>query len=131
MIGRILPITAIIVPFWLVRAMVSWSETFEVLPAILVVEARSPPRNGSGPITWIATWWTSRAGVVSLIATMLFLRVWQPKRIWRFEDERQEDAAKVGTQRSGRRLHRRADSQGLAALCDSLRPSCCSGDCLA
>src|ERR1700736_3390418 len=36
-VGRILPITAIIVPFWLVRAMVSWSETFEVLPAILVV----------------------------------------------------------------------------------------------
>src|SRR5436853_507252 len=36
-IGRILPITGIIVPFWLVRAMVSWSETFEVLPAILVV----------------------------------------------------------------------------------------------
>src|ERR1043165_2021067 len=37
MIGRILPITAIIVPFWLVRAMVSWTETFEVFPAILVV----------------------------------------------------------------------------------------------
>ncbi len=28
MIGRILPITALIVPFWLVRAMVSWKETF-------------------------------------------------------------------------------------------------------
>src|SRR3989442_654798 len=28
MIGRILPITGIIVPFWLVRAMVGWSETF-------------------------------------------------------------------------------------------------------
>src|SRR5215470_13799113 len=37
MIGRILPITAIIVPFWPVRAMVGWRETFEVLPAILVV----------------------------------------------------------------------------------------------
>src|SRR6058998_83616 len=37
MIGRILPFTAIIVPFWLVRTMVSWKETFEVLPAILVV----------------------------------------------------------------------------------------------
>src|SRR5215470_16938840 len=37
MIGRILPFTAIIVPFWLVRAMVNWRETFEVLPAILVV----------------------------------------------------------------------------------------------
>ena len=95
MIGRILPITAIIVPFWLVRAMVSWSETFEVLPAILVV-------GGSFAVTqWF---WANHmdsnlvdiaAGVVSLVATMLFLRVWQPKRIWRFEDERQEDAAKV------------------------------------
>jgi lactate permease len=37
MIGRILPFTAVIVPFWLVRTMVSWSETLEVLPAILVV----------------------------------------------------------------------------------------------
>src|SRR5690348_17638939 len=37
MIGRILPITAVIVPFWLVRSMVGWRETFEVLPAILVV----------------------------------------------------------------------------------------------
>jgi lactate permease len=95
MVGRILPITAVIVPFWLVRAMVSWSETFEVLPAILVV-------GGSFAVTqWF---WANHmdsnlvdiaAGVVSLVATMLFLRVWQPKRIWRFEDERQEDAAKV------------------------------------
>src|SRR5206468_9311785 len=28
------------------------------------------------------------AGVVSMICTLLFLRVWKPKRIWRFEDER-------------------------------------------
>jgi len=95
MIGRILPITAVIVPFWLVRAMVSWSETFEVLPAILVV-------GGSFAATqWFwANYMDSNlvdiaAGVVSLIATMIFLRVWQPKRIWRFEDERVEDAAKV------------------------------------
>lgn len=95
MIGRILPITAIIVPFWLVRAMVSWSETFEVLPAILVV---------GGSFAATQWFWANHmdsnlvdiaAGVVSLLATMLFLRVWQPKRIWRFEDEREEDAAKV------------------------------------
>jgi lactate permease len=95
MIGRILPITAVIVPFWLVRAMVSWSETFEVLPAILVV---------GGSFAATQWFWANHmdsnlvdiaAGVVALIATMLFLRVWQPKRIWRFEDERQEDAAKV------------------------------------
>jgi len=95
MIGRILPITAIIVPFWLVRAMVSWSETFEVLPAILVV---------GGSFAATQWFWANHvdsnlvdiaAGVVSMIATLLFLRVWQPKRIWRFEDEREEDAAKV------------------------------------
>ena len=95
MIGRILPITAVIVPFWLVRAMVSWEETFEVFPAILVV---------GGSFAATQWFWANHmdsnlvdiaAGVVSLIATMLFLRVWQPKRIWRFEDERQEDAAKL------------------------------------
>jgi len=95
MVGRILPITAVIVPFWLVRAMVSWKETFEVFPAILVV---------GGSFAATQWFWANHmdsnlvdiaAGVVSLVATMLFLRVWQPKRIWRFEDERQEDAAKV------------------------------------
>ncbi len=95
MIGRILPITAVIVPFWLVRAMVSWSEAFEVFPAILVV---------GGSFAATQWFWANHmdsnlvdiaAGVVSLIATMVFLRMWQPKRIWRFEDEREEDAAKV------------------------------------
>src|ERR1043165_9134308 len=37
MIGRILPLTAVLVPLWLVRTLVGWKETFEVLPAILVV----------------------------------------------------------------------------------------------
>src|SRR5213596_291970 len=87
MIGRILPFTAVIVPFWLVRAMVSWKETFEVLPAILVVG-----------ISFALTqfFWSNHmdsnlvdisAGVISLIVTLLFLRVWQPKKVWRFADE--------------------------------------------
>ena len=59
MIGRILPFTAVIVPFWLVRTMVSWRETFEVFPAILVVGGSL--RNSSGRIMWIAIWWTSWA----------------------------------------------------------------------
>ncbi|MGH9677035.1 MAG: L-lactate permease, partial [Candidatus Acidiferrum sp.] len=33
------------------------------------------------------------SGVVSMVATLLFLRVWQPKKIWRFADERDSDAA--------------------------------------
>src|SRR6059036_2247379 len=87
MIGRILPITGIIVPFWLVRAMVGWSETLEVLPAILVV---------GGSFSLTQYFWSNHVdsnlvdiagGVVSLITTVVFLRYWQPKRIWRFEDE--------------------------------------------
>src|SRR5438067_1132404 len=82
MIGRILPITGVIVPFWLVRAMVSWSETFEVLPAILVVGV-------SFSVTQY--FWSNHVdsnlvdiagGVVSLLATVVFLRFWRPKCIW-------------------------------------------------
>jgi len=88
MIGRILPITGMIVPFWLVRAMVGWAETFEVLPAILVVGA-------SFSVTQYL--WSNHVdsnlvdiagGVVSLLATVVFLRFWRPKRVWRFEEER-------------------------------------------
>jgi lactate permease len=95
MVGRILPWTAIIVPFWLIRTFVSWSETFEVFPAILVVGIS---------FAGVQYFWSNHvdsnlvdiaAGIASIIATLLFLRVWQPKRIWRFEDERGEDAAKV------------------------------------
>jgi lactate permease len=95
MIGRILPLTAVIVPFWLVRTMVSWRETIEVLPAILVVGI------SFAGMQWF---WANHmdsnlvdiaAGVTAMIATLLFLRVWHPKRIWRFEEERAEDAAKL------------------------------------
>src|ERR1044071_7126493 len=97
-LGRILPITAIIVPFWLVRAMVGWRETFEVLPAILVVG-----------VSFAATQfvWSNfidsnlvdiASGVVSMISTITFLRIWQPRRIWRFEDERESEIAEAAGQ---------------------------------
>jgi len=87
MIGRILPFTAAIVPFWLVRTMVSWSETVEVLPAILVVG-----------ISFAAMqyFWSNHvdsnlvdiaAGIFSLLATLAFLRLWRPKRVFRFPEE--------------------------------------------
>jgi lactate permease len=87
MIGRILPFTAVVVPFWLVRTMVGWKETFEVLPAILVVG-----------ISFAGTQWfwanhmdgnlvDIAAGVVSMVMTILFLRLWHPKHIWHFSEE--------------------------------------------
>ena len=99
MIGRILPVTALIVPIWLVRTMVSWKETLEVLPAILVV---------GGSFAATQWFWANHmdsnlvdisAGVVSLVVTLLFLRVWQPKNIWRFADEAGVDPSQM--QREG------------------------------
>ncbi|HZI58403.1 MAG TPA: lactate permease LctP family transporter [Verrucomicrobiae bacterium] len=87
MIGRILPITAIIVPFWLVRAMVPWKETFEVLPAIIVVGIS---------FASMQFFWSNKmdsnlvditAGLFSLLCTVLFLLFWKPKKIWRFEED--------------------------------------------
>jgi lactate permease len=85
MIGRILPFAAIIVPFWLVKTMVSWRETFEVFPAIAVV-------GGSFALTQFL--WSNyvdsnlvdiMGGVVSIVALLIFLRFWKPKKIWRFD----------------------------------------------
>jgi lactate permease len=85
MIGRILPLTAVIVPFWLVKTLVSWKETFEVFPAIAVV-------GGSFALTQFV--WSNyidsnlvdiMGGVVSIVAALIFLRFWKPKKIWRFE----------------------------------------------
>lgn len=87
MIGRILPITAIIVPFWLVRAMVGWRETFEVLPAIVVVGVSF----GATQFVWSnfidSNLVDIAGGLVSLVSTVVFLRFWQPRRIWRFDDD--------------------------------------------
>jgi lactate permease len=88
MIGRILPLTAVLVPFWLVRAMVSWSETFEVLPAILVVGVSF----GGMQFFW-SNYMDSNlvdivSAVTSLLAALVFLRFWKPKRVWRFEEDR-------------------------------------------
>jgi lactate permease len=85
MIGRILPFTAVIVPVWLVRTMVGWKETFEVLPPILVV-------GFSFSLTQF--FWSNyvdsnlvdiMGGVISIVAMVTFLRFWKPKRIWRFD----------------------------------------------
>jgi lactate permease len=85
MIGRILPFAAVIVPFWLVRTMVNWRETFEVLPAILVVGV-------SFALTQF--FWSNyvdsnlvdiMGGVVSIGVAVIFLRFWKPKKIWRFD----------------------------------------------
>jgi lactate permease len=90
--GRILPITSLIVPFWLVRSMVPWKETWEVLPAILVCGV-------SFAVTQFV--WANFvdvglvdivAGAASLVAVAVFLRFWKPRQVWRYPEEAAETA---------------------------------------
>lgn len=96
MIGRILPITAIIVPFWLVRAMVPWKETFEVLPAILVVGISFASMQFFWSNKMDSSLVDITAGLFSLLCTVLFLLFWKPKKIWRFEEDTAGKAASAG-----------------------------------
>src|SRR2546429_4525663 len=93
MIGRILPCASVLVPFWLVRTMVGWRKTFEVMPAVLVVGV-------SFALTQFL--WSNFVdsnlvdivgGMVSLAATVLFLRFWKPRRVWRFPRDAETDIA--------------------------------------
>src|SRR5262249_1667822 len=83
MIGRILPITAVIVPFWLVRVMVGWELTFEVLPAILVVGFSFGLTQFFCANHMDSNLVDIASGVVSIIVLVIFLKLWRPKRVWR------------------------------------------------
>jgi len=87
MIGRQLPFFSLIVPFWLIWAFAGFGAMLEVWPAILVAGLFfAVPQflisNFHGP--WLVD---VISAVVSMGAVALFLRVWQPKRLWRFSGE--------------------------------------------
>ena len=81
MAGRILPPLSLILPFWLVRSMVGWRETFQVWPALLV----------SGlSFAGMQFYWSNYqdiglvdvvSAVFSLLATVAFLKFWKPAEV--------------------------------------------------
>jgi len=82
MIGRQLPFFSVLVPFWMIWAFAGRKGMMEIWPAILVTGLSfAIPQflvsNFIGPelVDIIAA-------LVSLVCLVLFLRVWQPKKIW-------------------------------------------------
>jgi lactate permease len=89
MVGRQLPFFSLIVPFWLIWAFAGFRGMLEIWPAILVAAVffaipQFLMSNFHGP--WLVD---VVAAVVSIAALALFLKVWRPKRIWRFPVEDQ------------------------------------------
>ena len=95
MAGRQLPFMTVIVLFWLMAIMDGWRGVKETWPAVLV---------GGGSFALVQFLTANYIGpelpditsaIVSLVALTAFLKVWQPKRIFRFEAE---DGAKAVAQ---------------------------------
>jgi lactate permease len=88
MVGRQLPIFSMIVPFWLIWQMSGFRGMMEVWPACLVAGlAFAIPQflmsNFHGPSL------VDIVAAISCIAALYgFLKIWQPKNVWRFPEER-------------------------------------------
>src|SRR6202171_2771099 len=87
MVGRQLPFFSLIVPFWLIWAYAGFRGMLEVWPAILIAGVffaipQFLMSNFHGP--WLVD---VVAALVSIAAVAIFLKFWQPKRIWRFPGE--------------------------------------------
>jgi len=87
MVGRQLPFFSVIVPFWLIWAMAGFAGMAEVWPACLVAGIFfAVPQyivsNHVGPALVDII-----ASAVSIGATYVLLKFWQPKKIWRFPGE--------------------------------------------
>jgi len=87
MVGRQLPFFSLIVPFWLIWAFAGFRGMLEIWPAILVAGVffaipQFLVSNFHGP--WLVD---VVAAVISIAAVAVFLKIWRPKRIWRFPGE--------------------------------------------
>ena len=82
MVGRQLPLFSLIVPFWLIWAYAGFRGMVEIWPAVLVAGVSfAVPQflvsNFHGP--WLVD---IVSAVVSMACLALFLRRWQPARVW-------------------------------------------------
>ena len=97
MAGRQLPFMTILVLFWIMAIMDGWRGVKETWPAVLVgggsfAVVQFLTANYIGPELPDIT-----SAIVSLIALTAFLKVWQPKRIFRFDTAESTTSQTTGT----------------------------------
>lgn len=103
-VGRQLPFLTVLIPLYLIIIMAGWKGAKEVLPVIVV----------SGFSFAIAQWWSSNylgpmlpdiiASLFSLICTVILLKVWKPRNVWRFPSEKEEKVSQYKKFTSGQIL---------------------------
>jgi lactate permease len=90
--GRILPIISLVIPFWLVRVMTSWRETAAIWFPLSVI---------GGTFASVQFLWSNYVGfelvdivsaVASMVAGVIVVHFWRPRRTWRFERDVDPDA---------------------------------------
>jgi len=95
MVGRILPWTAMLLPFWLVRSQVKTRETLEVWPGLIACGC------GFGAIQFFWSNYMDAAlvdivgGMGTLLLLAVFFRLWKPRRIWRYPNDPPPGASHV------------------------------------
>jgi lactate permease len=87
MVGRTLPLLSLLIPAYLVTLIAGFKKAREVAPALLVSGVsfaflQYVSSNFLGPALPDVI-----AGLGSIICLMAFLKVWQPRTIWRFANE--------------------------------------------
>ncbi len=94
MIGRILPLTTLVLPFWLIRVLAKTRDTLAVWPGLLACGITF----GSIQFFWSnfmdASLVDIVAGIGTLVLLALFIRfVWQPRNVWRYGGEGRRKSA--------------------------------------
>ncbi len=93
MVGRILLLFCLAVPFWVICTMCGWKKMMEVWPACLTVGVTF------GGTQYIISNYIGAslaaigASVVSMLALVALLKFWQPPTIWSFDHENEAERA--------------------------------------